>query len=50
MDVILDQDAKEQEMSATDVKQENKLARGVEHLHKLEQLGTGRDSARINSL
>jgi hypothetical protein len=50
MDVALDQDTKEQEMSVTDVKQENTLALGIEHLHKLEQLGTGRDSTRINSL
>jgi hypothetical protein len=46
MEVALDQDAKEPEMAVTDVKQENKLALGVEHLHKLEQLGTDRDSTR----
>jgi len=43
---LLDQDAKEQEMAVTDVKQENKLALGVEQLHKLEQLGTDRNSTR----
>jgi len=46
MEVALDQDAKEQEMAVTDVKQENKLALGVEYIHKLEQLGTDRDSTR----
>jgi len=46
MEVALDQDAKEQEMAVTDVKQENKVALGVEQLHKLEQLGTDRNSTR----
>jgi hypothetical protein len=46
MEVALHQDAKEQEMAVTDVKQENNLALGAEQLHKLEQLGTGRDSTR----
>ena len=36
MEVALDQDTKGQEMAETDVKQENKLAPGVEQLHKLE--------------
>lgn len=46
MDVTLDQGMKEQEMSVTDAKPENKLARGIERLYKLEQLGTDRDSTR----
>lgn len=46
MDVAVNQDTKEQEMSETDVKQENRLAVGVEQLHKLEQLGTDRNSTR----
>ena len=46
MEVTLDQDAKEQDIAVTDVKQESKLALGLEHLHKLEQLGTDRDSTR----
>ena len=32
MDVAVNQDTKEQEMSETDVKQENKLALGIERL------------------
>ena len=46
MEVALDQDEKGQETAETGVKQENKLALGVEQLHKLEQLGTDRDSTR----
>jgi hypothetical protein len=46
MEVALDEDKKEQETAETGVKQENKLARGAEQLHKLEQLGTDRNSTR----
>jgi hypothetical protein len=46
MEVALDQDTKRQEMAETDVKQENTLALGFEQLHKLERLGTDRDSTR----
>jgi hypothetical protein len=46
MEVTLEQDKKGQETTQTDVKQENKLALGIEHLHRLEQLGTDRDSTR----
>ena len=50
MEATLDQDAKEQEITVTDAKQEKKLAWGIEHLHKLEQLGTARGSTRTKSL
>jgi hypothetical protein len=46
MEVALDQDTKGQETAETGVKQENKLALGVEQLHRLEQLGTDRNSTR----
>lgn len=46
MEVALNQDKKGQEAAESGVKQENKLALGVEQLHKLEQLGTDRNSTR----
>lgn len=46
MEVALDEDKKGQETAETGVKQENKLALGVEQLRKLEQLGTNRSSTR----
>jgi len=46
MEVALDQDVKKQDIVVTDVKQESRLALGLEHLHKLEQLGTDRNSTR----
>ena len=49
-ELALDQDAKEQAMSVTDVKQEHELALGVERLHRVVQLGTDRDSTRTKSL
>jgi hypothetical protein len=46
MEVALDQDNKEQQTAETGVKQENRLARGAEQLHKLERLGTDRNSTK----
>jgi len=46
MELVLDEDKNRQETAETGVKQENKLARGAEQLHKLEQLGTDRNSTR----
>ena len=50
MEVTLDQDTKEQEMSVTDVKQENTLALDIEHLHKSGQLGAARDNTKAKRL
>ena len=46
VEVALDQDKQGQEAAETGVKQENRLALGVDQLHKLEQLGTDRNSTR----
>jgi hypothetical protein len=46
MGLALDEDKNGQETGETGVKQENKLALGVEQLRKLEQLGTDRSSTR----
>jgi hypothetical protein len=46
VEVALDQDKQGQEAAEKGVKQENRLALGVDQLHKLEQLGTDRNSTR----